>query len=109
MSGHKSQRKGANGERELVEILRKHGYDARRGGSLTFGTTPDVTGIPGVHIEVKRTERLDLYGAMEQAQRDAQAFQDGIPVVFHRRSRKPWVIIMPLEDWVELYRTKSEQ
>lgn len=32
MSGKSSQRKGADGERELAELLREHGYDIRRGG-----------------------------------------------------------------------------
>ena len=43
----KSQRKGADGERELAAILRERGYDCQRGGSLTFGEIPDVVGLPG--------------------------------------------------------------
>lgn len=33
--GAKSARKGADGERELAAILRGHGYDIQRGGTLT--------------------------------------------------------------------------
>ena len=40
MSGRTSQRKGADGEREIVSILQAHGYPAQRGGSLTYGTVP---------------------------------------------------------------------
>jgi len=58
--GRSSQRKGADGERELANILREHGYTVERGGSLSFGEAPDLTGLPGVHIEVKRRERLEL-------------------------------------------------
>ena len=76
----------------------------KRGGSLTFGTVPDLVGLPGVHIECKRVEKLNLYAAMEQAQRDADRFQDGAPCVFHRRNRKPWLVTMQLTDWMELYK-----
>lgn len=54
--GAKSQRKGADGERELAALLREYGYPIERGGSLSFGEVPDLTGLPGVHIEVKRVE-----------------------------------------------------
>jgi len=51
--GKSSQRKGADGERELANILREHGYTVERGGSLPYGKAPDLMGLPGVHIEVK--------------------------------------------------------
>ena len=72
MPGKSSQRKGANGERELAALLREHGYPVERGGSLSFGEVPDLTGLPGVHIEVKRVERLNVPEAMKQAMRDAE-------------------------------------
>ncbi len=53
MGSKTSQRKGAAGERELAAILREYGYDCSRGGSLTFGAVADITGLPGIHIEVK--------------------------------------------------------
>lgn len=103
MSGKSSQRKGAAGERELAALLQKHGYKIERGGSLSFGEVPDLTGLTGIHIECKRVERLNLHSAMAQAVRDAERFQDGAPTVFHRRSRSPWLVTMRLEDWVSLY------
>ena len=102
--GKSSQRKGASGERELAELLRDYGYNAERGGSLTFGSTPDVTGLPGIHIEVKRTERLNVLEAYQQAVRDAERFQDGIPALFHRRNRSPWLVTMSFEDWMKIYK-----
>lgn len=66
--GGKSQRKGAHGERELAAVLRQYGYEIRRGGSLSFGEVPDLVGLPGVHIEVKRVERLNVPEAMHQVQ-----------------------------------------
>lgn len=101
--GKKSQRKGADAERELAAILTGYGYDAERGGSLTYGTVPDVTGLPGIHIEVKRRENLNLLDAIRQAAADAERFQDGKPAVFHRKNRSPWLVTMPLEAWMQLY------
>lgn len=60
-------------------------------------------GLPWVHIEVKRVERLNILEAMTQAIRDADRFQDGAPAVFHRRSRSLWLVTMRLTDWLELY------
>lgn len=97
------QRKGADGERELAALLRGHGYDVERGGSLSFGEVPDLMGLPGVHIEVKRRERLNVGEAMAQAIRDAERFQDGAPTLFHRRNRSPWLVTMRVQDWMKLY------
>ena len=63
----KSQReKGKRGERELAGRLRDHGYDCRRGQQFCGASgDADVTGLPGIHIECKRVERLNLQEAME--------------------------------------------
>ena len=102
--GKQSQRKGAAGEQELVEILNGYGYETERGGSLTYGTVPDVTGLPGIHIECKRSERLNISDAINQAARDSLRFRDGLPAVFHRRNRQPWLVTMRLIDWMRIYR-----
>lgn len=101
--GKSSQRKGADGERELAAIFREHGYSCSRGGSLSFGEIPDVLGLPGIHVECKRVERLNVGEAMEQAIRDSERMQDGTPALFHRKNRKPWLVTMRLEDWLRLY------
>lgn len=103
MAGRGSQRKGADGERELAAILQQYGYDCARGGSLTFGEVADITGLPGIHIEVKRVEKLNVCEAMEQSIRDSERMGDGLPVLFHRRNRKPWLVTMRLEDWMRMY------
>ena len=97
--GSKSQRKGAAGERELAQILQEYGYACDRGGSLSFGEVADITGLPGIHIEVKRVEKLNVCEAMEQSIRDSE----GMPMLFHRRNRKPWLVTMRLEDWMRMY------
>ena len=65
----------------------------------------DCEGLPGIHIEVKRVEKLNIDEALEQAIRDLKAKKEKrIPVVFHRKNRKPWKATMLFEDWVEIYR-----
>ena len=83
-SGKASQRKGADGERELAAVLREYGYEIKRGGSMSFGEVPDLVGLPGIHIEVKRCEQVRLSEWMQQAERDSQHFKDGLPAVFCR-------------------------
>lgn len=103
MTGKGCQSKGAQAERELAALLREHGYNIKRGGSLSFGKVPDLVGLPGIHIECKRVERLNLHEAMKQSERDAEHFKDGMPTVFHRRNREPWLVTMRLSDWLKLY------
>ena len=107
--GRTSQRKGADGERELAALLREYGYNIERGGSCSFGEVPDIYGLPGVHCEVKRVERLNVSEAMSQAIRDSERLHDGSPTLFHRRSRSPWLVTMRLSDWIGLYLAAERQ
>lgn len=94
-----SRSKGVRGELEAArELERVLGCTARRGQQFSGGgESPDVVhNIPGVHIEVKRTERLQLYAAMYQAHRDSGL--DAVPVVLHRKSKEPWVVVCYLDD-----------
>lgn len=101
-----SKRKGNAGERELAAILREHGYNTRRGQQFSGANgDADVEGLPGIHIEVKRVERLNIYNAIKQSIRDARPGE--MPAVFHRRNREKWLVTMPLEYWLELYRGKK--
>ncbi len=103
-----SCRKGADGERELAELLEQEGYPVERGGTESYGTKPDLYGLPDIHIEVKRVEKLNISEAMEQSIRDSERFRDGAPTVFHRRNRKPWLVTMQFTDWIQLYRKSYE-
>ena len=97
-----SRAKGARGERELAKKLREYGYDCRRGQQYSGIEGKDVVGLPGIHIECKRVERLNIYDAIAQAMRDAKS--DEKPAVFHRKNNCEWLVTMRLEDWIELYR-----
>ena len=98
------QRKGADGERELAAILNREGFPVKRGGSLTYGTVPDITGLRGIHIEVKRCEALRMTEWLEQAINDAYRFRDGLPTIFHRKNGQPWLVTMRLSDWLRIYK-----
>lgn len=103
MSGRSSARKGANGEREVMAILKERGYIVERGGTQTFGQRPDLYGLEGYHLEIKRTETTKIWEWMEQSRQDAAKFKDGYPTVIFRRSRSDWLICMQLSDWLDLY------
>lgn len=97
-----SRQKGAGGEREISRILREYGYNCRRGQQYSGANgDADVIGLPGVHIECKRVERLNLSEAMKQAVRDAETVE--VPAVFHRKNREGWLVTMQLEDWIKMY------
>lgn len=101
--GKMQREKGKRGERELAARLREFGYDCRRGVQYCGKNgDADVVGLPGVHIEVKRTEKLKLYDALDQAARDARAGE--IPVVFHRKNNYEWTCILPLDGFMKIYK-----
>lgn len=96
--GKASRDKGARGEREAAaELARLFGADAARGVQFQGGKdSPDVRhDIAGLHFEVKRTEKLVLWAAIEQAASDAGG---NAPIVLHRPNGKPWVAIVRLDD-----------
>ena len=98
-----SKRKGCRGEVELAHVLQEYGYDTHRGQQFQGGIdSPDVKGLPGIHIECKRVENLNIHKAYAQAERDAAG--QAIPAVFHRRNREPWMVTLKLDDFMEIYR-----
>lgn len=97
-----SREKGKRGERELASKLRQFGFNARRAQQYCGANgDADVVGLPDVHIECKRVERLNIYDAMDQSKRDANG---DIPVVMHRKNNCEWLVTMTLEDWIDFYR-----
>lgn len=100
--------KGKIGEREFAEFLRDHGFPgACRGQQFSGLGGEDVVGLPGFHVEVKRTEALRLYPALAQSVRDSNPAR--IPVVAHRSNRREWVVILRAEDFCSLVRRMLAQ
>jgi len=103
--GRMSRDKGKRGELEAAAFLKElFGCDARRtqqycGGA---GDADLTTSIEGVHFEVKRKERFNLYESLDQAYEDSS--QDATPVVLHRRNNREWVVALYLKDLPQLAR-----
>lgn len=99
----KSERdKGARFERLIANVLKGRGYEARRGQQYSGANgDADVVGLPGVHIECKAVERLNLLDAYRQSERDAR--EGEVPVVVHKKSRGPVLITLALSDYLDLY------
>ena len=98
-----SRAKGARGERELSSKLKEYGYNCRRGQQYCGANgDADVVGLPGIHIECKRAERLNIYDAISQAKVDAK--EGELPCVFHRKDRSEWLVTMPLDVFMKIYK-----
>lgn len=108
MTPRHSQRKGKLGEIELAEKLSSlFGVPVKRMASMYLPgiIAPDVFGLPGIHIEVKRRERVPLHAAMRQARRDAM---DRLAIVAHRSNKMPWLVTVALDDLPTLAMKLSE-
>lgn len=99
-----SKRKGSAGERELCAILAQAGAAHRNDQRYVGGTdNPDISfqmGGKRFHVECKRAEKFNAYAAVDQAERDANGH--AVPLVAHRRNRRPWLVVLKLEDFLRL-------
>lgn len=104
--GKASRDKGKRFERSLASRFREYGYDARRTAQNCgkSGDAADVEGLPGIHVEAKHQERMNLYEWMAQAIRDAEAGGKGaLPAVFHKKNNADILVTMRFEDFMCLY------
>lgn len=98
-----SRDKGKRGELEAAHLLQSYGYDTRRGQQFSGANgDADVVGLPHVHLEIKRVEKLNIDDALSQSVRDAR--EDEVPVVMHRKNRTDWKITLQFTDWMEMYK-----
>lgn len=98
-----SRAKGCRGEREFARFARERGYEnCRRGQQYSGLDGEDVVGLPGVHVEVKFVQALNIEKAISQSRRDAK--EDQIPIVAHRKNDCTWLITMDADKWFEIYR-----
>lgn len=97
MSGARSRRKGANGEIEVGKLIEAAGFRGSRMGRNGYSAEDIDHSISGVHIEVKRSERLMIMKWIMQAERDALESGGKEPVVVFRQSREPWRAVVSFE------------
>lgn len=104
MSKINSNRKGKVGELELVNLFKSYGFkEVRRSQQYSGeGHTADLIGLPELHIECKRVERLNIDKAMEQCLGDKA--EGDLGIVAHRKNNKDWLVTMTFEDWIEIYK-----
>lgn len=103
-----SKQKGKRGELEFAKELRLLGYeDARRTAQYcgNTGDAADVVGVDGLHLEIKRAERLSIPAWIEQAERDCKG---RTPVVVFRQDWQPWRVCLRAEDFFLMYKKALE-
>lgn len=92
--------KGHQFERDIVNILKDRGYDARRNLSQTREGGGDIK-LPRWMFECKRYARIgNVYQWLDQAITGAQGIQK--PVVVAKADRKEEIVIMRLSDFLEV-------
>lgn len=98
------RRKGANGERELAGALREAGHRADRTAPLQAGMNGEAdvrTSLPGVFMEVKRAERLDIPRWLRELETACPEGREG--VLAFRQSRQPWRVVISLDHYLSLH------
>ena len=104
----KSKAKGSAAERAVVAYLKQwYPYADRRlaGATLDKG---DISGIPGVTIEIKNHSRIDLAGWIAELETEMANDKAWTGTVIHKRKGKSdvgqWYATMPVRVWIELLR-----
>lgn len=100
--GKSQQIKGKRGELEVVMLLKRYGFDARRG--QVWNGEPDIVSELPIHFEVKRHEDIKLSEWFKQAEKDSGW---KYPSVVFRQSRKAWRISIKARDLVSLIADKN--
>jgi hypothetical protein len=101
-----SRSKGKKGEQEFInQHLRPHWPKAARNIDQTKDDKRDCVNVAGVHWQIKRTETLRVWAAIEQAESEAAATDT--PVVAFRRNRSRWYCIVDADELVALLRLRD--
>lgn len=105
MSGM-SRRKGQRGENEFItRHLVNYWPEAKRNLDQFGDDGRDVLNVAGCHWQIKRTERLDLWAAIQQT--ECEAATTDTPIVAFRRNRSPWYCIIEADELVALLRLRE--
>lgn len=112
-----SRAKGKRSELALAKLLREtYGFENARRSAQYCGANGDadiVGAFEGFHLEAKNVQRLNLEAAYEQSKSDAAAESERkghyiVPIVVHKKDRKPWMVTMSLDDFIKMYRSAME-
>lgn len=110
--GRGARAKGANFERELAKYFNSHLTDcnAQRGLGQTRGGGEEIADVEmdHIHVEAKRHKRCNIKAALNQAITDCKS-KDKLPVAITKDDRKPILVTMLLDDWIELFKCYAEK
>jgi len=100
--GKASRAKGVRGELHCRDLMRRVWPKSYRSGDQWGqGQHCDVEGTP-FWIECKHGARINLWAALRQAEEDSAAAGDDRPIVLYLRlDRRPPVIVMRANDWID--------
>ena len=108
VTGRGSKQKGDRYERDLAEYFNEQcGISSHRtplSGGGRKEALADLIGTPGIAIEAKRVEKINLTEFMQQAVRNCG---NDLPVVITRRNKQSMensYVFMRLHEWMALYR-----
>jgi hypothetical protein len=91
-----SRSKGKRGELEFIrDHLAEFWPEAKRNLDQFKGDGRDCLEAGDFHWQIKRTESLRLWDAIEQA--ESEAVHPHVPLVAFRRNRSKWYVIAPAE------------
>ena len=96
-----ARRKGAAGELEAAHALNAvlpHAKARRAQQYAGHETAADLTcdGLPGIMVEVKRRQSMNLHSVMNKSLEDCT--EDQTPVIVHRKDNEEWLLTVRLED-----------
>lgn len=104
---NRSKQKGTAGETAIVAYLNAHGYPGAERRTLQGAFDKgDIAGIPGVVVEAKKCNRMELGQWVDEA--EVEAANAGVPVgvVWHWRRGKSsageWYVTMSGHTFLEL-------
>jgi len=96
-----SRDKGKKGEQEFINThLRPYWPEAARNLDQFGEDKRDILAVAGVHFQIKRVERLNIWEALAQAH--GEAIGGAVPIVAFRRSHSHWYCALSADDFVPL-------
>ena len=105
---NRSKAKGTRFESDVVAYLREHGFRyAERRALAGNADRGDIAGVPGVAIECKAVQRIELATFVDESQREAANAGAGLGVTVVKRRQKSTgdaYVVMPLSAFVALIR-----
>ena len=106
MSPLNSRRKGHKGELEFIKNhLVPYWPDAKRNLDQFGDDKRDCLEVAGTHWQIKRTEHLRPWDAIQQAETEARA--GDLPVVAFRRNRSKWYCLVEADELIALLRMRE--